>query len=341
MNTKTNINTSVTAIIIGMLGSLCAGQVRAEAGKKTLDTVLYGSVVVYPPETIGIPGDLSDAITVALVTELESKRIMVHDYRPRFQEMAEAEAADTDQPFKLTTEIKKTIAADLNANNYLDGRLFRLGDEMRFSVSLRKADSTLIVGRTMVLADESDLPIAISRLVESLLTNKSIDETLTLDNATKAETKPKPNRIDLEVNTGLMFGLALGIGDINSHPVIALDSRFELKQVMIQLNLGLGIHGDATYGDAAVAMNYYLMRTSVAPYLGLGGGVFVGNKWAKKGESSAAGSAKFFGGQFFPQVGIEFLRAASIRVHADVRYAVNVSDNRWGHGPAVLVGIAF
>ena len=327
-----------TLLAAGMLIAMITSPLALQAENRKRAKLPIGTVVVYPPETVGVPSDVSDAITVALVAELEENHITVYDYRPRFQEMADAD--ESDKPFKLTADVKKSIVADLKATNYLDGRLYRIGNELRLSVTLRKANGDTLGGRNMVLADESDLPIAISRLVESLLENNSVDETLTLDNATKAETKSKPNRFDLEAYVGAMFGLATGIGDIHTFPVIAFDGRFELNKVMIQVDLGLGIHGDATYGDGAIIMNYYVLNTSISPYLGIGGGIFVGDKWAKKGDDSS-GTSKFFGGHFFPQIGVEFLRSASIRVHADVRYAVNVSDNRWGHGPVVLAGIAF
>jgi hypothetical protein len=208
-------------------------------------------------------------------------------------------------------------------------------------VSLRKADGTVISGRTIKLADESDLPIAVERLIESLTTDKSIDETLTLDNATKAESNKQRNRIELETVVGMVFGIAAGIGAINSYPVLGFDTRFELNSVMLELNLGLGIRGNASYGDISVIGNYYFLSRSISPYLGFGGGVFFGNKWAEKGDEDSDDFSDFFGGHFFPQIGIEFLRAARIRIHADVRYMVNVSNNRWGHGPLALAGISF
>jgi hypothetical protein len=301
----------------------------------------FESLVVYPPEAVNVSDALTDSITIALVTELESQRLMVHDYRPVFEALAEKnQESNRNRPFKLTLDVKKEIANKLGCGHFIDGRLFRLGEELRFSAALRDAKGNLIVGRSMSLGDESDLPVVIPRLVESLLTGKRVDETLTLDNATKHETKSKANRIDLEVYPGLQFGVAAGIKAMHSYPVFGFDCRFELKQVMIQFNLGLGVNGNATSGDAAVIMHYYLLSSSISPYLGVGGGVFVGDKWAEEGEDTS-GTAKFFGGQFFPQVGVEFLRAASIRVHVDVKYAVNVSDDRWGHGPVALVGIGF
>ncbi|MBN2342620.1 MAG: hypothetical protein JXX29_19675 [Deltaproteobacteria bacterium] len=334
MNTNNKSFMNLTMAMVAALIFLPAVCMAGSDGNKTMS---IQSVVVYPPESVGVSEEISDVITVALVTEFEQRGILVHDYRPVFTEMAEA--AQSETAFVLTDEVKHKITETLKAKKYVDGRLYQLGNEMRFSIALRRSNGSLVVSRTITLADENDLPIAVRRLVESLLSGKKVEDTLTLNNATKGETRNQPNRMNLEVYTGVMFGMSIGVGDMNSHPLVIFDNRFELNQVMIQFDLGIGIHGSATFGDATIAANYYLSKGSIAPYLGLGGGVFLGDKWAEDGSMDDASGV--FGGHFFPQVGVEFLRAAAIHVHADVRYTGNASGDEFGHGPSILLGMGF
>jgi hypothetical protein len=104
--------------------------------------------------------------------------------------------------------------------------------------------------------------------------------------------------------------------------------------------------------DLGVA--YYLSHTGISPYIGLGMGVFFGDRIddddgssVGPGVSSSDGDNEDsigVGFEAFPLIGVEFLRQSSIRVHVDFRYVFGWTAEdkvQLGHGPMALIGINF
>jgi len=54
-------------------------------------------------------------------------------------------------------------------------------------------------------------------------------------------------------------------------------------------------------------------------------------------------SRNMAGWDFFPAIGLEFLRSTRMRLHADFRYmfTVDTKFEQFGHGPGFMVGLNF
>jgi len=298
---------------------------------------------------------------------------------------APAAPAAAAAPAALTTQRKAEIARALGCTAYVDGMLVKLGSKVRVSINKRDLDGNVVDDRQAEAKSEDDLVGVLERIAMAFAGDKSVDETLDLDNATAAEAQRKANRFRLEKNFGAMIGGAFGVGDsMDTAGLLLFDARLEIKDLLLIVNAGLGLAADDDYDDYSetdepdddddisggykydkdtgsnaqafvdVAVAYYLTHTGVAPYLGAGVGIFFGGRVNKAGEKAGVTGTDNINGwerppmdseigfELFPVIGLEILRQTSIRVHLELRYSLNFgSDSAFGHGPAVLAGIAF
>jgi hypothetical protein len=265
-------------------------------------------------------------------------------------------------PFALTAARKGEIARGLGCVGYVDGKLVRLGTKVRVSINKRDLDGKIVDDRQTEAKTEDDLVGVLERIAMAFAGNKSVDETLDLDNATMAETQRQANRFRLEKNFGAVIGALVGFNDSEDTAALVLfDGRFEIKDLLLGVNAGLGLSGDDSRDtnndmDAHFLINvnvaYYLAHSNVAPYIGAGLGVFFGNRLeltdrakreaAAHSSISSSDSPTTVGFDVYPTFGIEFLRQTSIRVHLDLRYVFDFAENAyWGHGLVALAGINF
>jgi hypothetical protein len=254
---------------------------------------------------------------------------------------------------ELSAELKGQIARELEADGYFDGSLVKLGTKIRVSVYRRDLDGHVIDNRQMEAKTNDDLVTVLERISLAFAKGQTTDETLDLDNATKAETQDLPERFRLEKNFGAIIGQAFGISDnMRYYTMVAFDARLEINDLLVELNAGFALGKErSTQLLIDIGVGYYLTHTPVSPYIGAGAGVFFGDRLdVDDGDSSPVpqpGSGDDsdemdVGFDAFPFIGLELLRHSSIRVHFDIRYSFSWNpEGDFGHGPVVLVGINF
>ncbi len=248
---------------------------------------------------------------------------------------------------KLTAELKNQIAREMGCEAYVDGKLVLLGSKIRVTVKMKNIEGDILDSKQMEAQTEDDLHIIFKRISRALALGMTIEETLDLDNATVAEARQIANRFRLEKNMGLLIGQFFSLDEKMAHyTFIAFDGRFELNDVLIGVNVGLGFT-DTEETDSHIFVDilggYYLSHTSVAPYIALGVGIMLGN-FLSIGDSDSDGLESFrqIGFHGFPTFGIEFIRNSRMRAHIDIRYALVVGrDSEIGHGPMITAGLNF
>jgi len=233
----------------------------------------------------------------------------------------------------LTQQEKLDVVSTTGADGYFEGSLVRLGSQIKVYLVKHDAKGEVLISRDMAAKTVNDLNIVLPRIVESLVLDKPPEETLNLDNASRAETQNLPQRFRLEKNFGVIIGQSIGVGD-NSHyfTMVAFDGRLEFDDLMVEIDAGIA-PWKAFNVFLDIAVNYYLSHTSVAPYMGGGFGAWLGERIDEEDVEA--------GGTAFPQIGLEFIRHSSIRIHLDFRYGFHFSEGGFGHGPMILAGINF
>ncbi len=248
---------------------------------------------------------------------------------------------------KLTAELKSRIAREMGCEAYVDGKLVLLGSKIRVTVKMKNSEGDILDSKQMEAQTEDDLHIIFKRISRALALGMTIEDTLDLDNATVAEAQQMANRFKLEKNMGLLIGQFFSLDEKMAHyTFIAFDGRFELNDVLIGVNVGLGFT-DTEETDSHIFVDilggYYLSHTSVAPYIALGIGIMLGN-FLSIGDNDSDGLESFrqIGFHGFPTLGIEFIRNSRMRAHIDIRYALVVGqDSEIGHGPMITAGLNF
>jgi hypothetical protein len=236
-------------------------------------------------------------------------------------------------------------------------------------VTLYDAAGRQLASERMPARTADDIALVLPRLAQALLSDQTVDETLTLDNATRAETQVLPQRHKVEKNFGPLVGVLISTDTdvMPTMPLIGIGARFEFGDVMAEAAGGMAIHGRLNHDDDGdgnadddgsiigssdrddeqsplhlflnISAAYYLTHTSVAPYIGGGLGFFLGERLHHDTDGDDTGA----GIELFPLLGIELMRSTRIRLHLDARYSFNVdaASGDWGHGPGVLAGVNF
>jgi hypothetical protein len=358
------------AVALGIAGCL-AGQ-AASAQNETAGLKL----VVFPLQGVNVQASVARASTEVLTSALRNQGFAITDWEapppaPGDSAIVAADvpAGDAAAAPELTAQRKGEVARELGCNGYIDGKLVRLGTKVRVSINRRDLDGKVVDSRESEAKTEDDLVGVLERIAMAFAGNKTVDETLDLDNATMAETQRQAQRFRLEKNFGLVIGGMFGVADtMDTGVLIGFDGRLEIKQLVIILNAGLGIAAPDAYddsfmdeGDNSVGMQVwlnldvdgYLSHTPISPYIGAGVGMFIGGRVHMKdrdrdhdGITAEPNDTKYYdskvGFDVHPTLGVEFLRHAAIRVHVEVRYSFDFAvEGAFGHGPMVFAGIDF
>ena len=350
------------AVVLGM--TVCLTAQAAGAQDKTAGLKL----VVFPLQGVNVQSSVARASTEVLTSALRNQGFSITDWEAPASDAAPDQAAAAPE---LTTQRKGEIARELGCNGYVDGKLVRLGTKVRVSINRRDLDGKVVDSRESEAKTEDDLVGVLERIAMAFAGDKTVDETLNLDNATMAETQRQAQRFRLEKNLGVSIGGMFGLEEtMDSGVLIGFDGRLEMKQLLIILNAGFGIAAPDKYDDSFMAesndsvgmqlwlnidIDGYLSKSPVAPYLGAGVGMFIGGRVHiiekdrdNDGIYHEVGDTKYYdskvGFEVHPTFGVEFLRHASIRIHLEMRYSLNFAveaGGAFGHGPMVMAGIAF
>ena len=321
-----------------------------ESGAKASDRE---RVAVFPLVGVNVQPGLLTASDEILISSLVESGFIVADWERGLDKIGElSEGEET----RLTATTKSTIAKELGCHGYVDGKMVKLGSKIRVTINLRNSNGDILQSKVMDGETEDDLVIILERIATAFAHDVSVDETLNLDNATRAETTHKTQRFRPEKNFGVIIGETFSVTDAMDHyTMFAFDVRLEQKDVLVELSAGFGVHGGqdpAGHFFAGVGVAYYLSHTGISPYLGAGFGIFLGDRLNIEKDDDHGDYVPVHeendddefgvGFELYPTLGIEFLRNASMRLHLEMRYGFSISpDTDLGHGPVVVAGIAF
>jgi hypothetical protein len=373
---------ALAAAALALVAGPAAAQDGEGSGGRTAKSRPAEKIAVFPFEAVNVAPGVVRAASAVLESELRKRGFTVAEWELEVSEPPEPEPEPEPEPGptepvsappihppppppiapaapvalappapELSTVQKREIARDIGCDFYLDGSLVKLGSEIRVAVFKRDLDGAVVDSREMPAGNDDDLVTVLERIAQAFAERKTVDQTLDLDNATRAEARDLPERFRLEKNFGAIIGQAFGVGDsMHYFTILAFDARLEIGDAMVELSAGFAPgESESTQMMIDIGAAYYLTHTRIAPYLGAGAGVFFGDRIEAGGGGEPSpsgldgGDDEFaVGFEAFPVLGLEFLRHSSIRLHLDFRYSFSWSpDGDFGHGPVALVGINF
>jgi len=295
----------VAAIIVS-----CAVRAAGADGRQT-----GGCLLMFPLDGVNVAPSSAGASTEVLVSALRSRGVQIADL--------EGPGAAGPPSAPLAPREKGALAQAHGCSGYLDGKLVRLGALIRVSVNERGLDGRVLESREAEAKNDDDVVGVLERISEALAGGGSVDETLTLDNATVVETQRKANAFRMENNFGMALGGIFGVGDtMDTGMLLAFDGRLETGDLLVVLNVGIVVAAADRYDD-------------------FWGSSRIDRDYDYAGDATDYHDSKL-GVDMHPTIGLELVRHSSIRVHFELRYACDFSERgRFGHGPLLLAGIAF
>lgn len=258
-------------------------------------------------------------------------------------------------PGTITPESKSLTALGAGCRFYLTGSLVQLGQQLTITVDVFLADGARIAGKKIVSPDERSLPGAIQTISFSVA-----DEMLRYrempakeEPTDTAPPKPNPSESGFQKNFGLMLGQTFSLSDdMYSYISFYFNGRFEFNRLLMTTNAGFAIGnkdpGNGFHFALNLSLSAYLLKTQVTPYLGGGFGFFIGNRMDEQCtyddyyNYDVCDEEGIVGWDVFPVLGLEVLRTMFMRVHLEGRYLVTFNGyGSWGHGPEIMIGLAF
>ena len=267
--------------------------------------------------------------------------------------------AQSDQ---LSQEAMSVAAVGAGCRFYLTGSLVQLGEQITITVDIFLADGARIAGKKIISPSERALPGAIQTISaavadEMLRYQQPLEETAVAPSETPVPVQTK-NDSGFQKNFGLMLSQTFSLSDdMYSFISFYFNGRFEFNRLLMTTNAGFAIGnrdpGEGFHFALNISLSAYLLKKQISPYLGGGFGFFIGNRMVNRCTyeydeyygyeyETCEDDEGLVGWDVFPVVGLEVLRTMFMRVHLEGRYLVTFNGyGSWGHGPAVLMGIAF
>jgi hypothetical protein len=264
----------------------------------------------------------------------------------------------------VSPEAMSAAALGAGCRFYIAGSLVQLGRQMTITTDLFFSDGARIAGKKIVSPDETALPGAIRTLSSSIVEEmnryrpapKQTQDPRT-EEATAPE-KPSPDVKGFQKNFGAIISQTFGVSDeMYSFITFAFNGRFEFNRLLMTANAGFSLGNEEPaegfHFSLNLSLSAYLLKTQVTPYLGGGFGFYIGNRMNRCRTNTYEDSGHTYeekecsdegmvGWDVFPVLGLEILRTMFLRVHLEGRYLMTFNGyNTWGHGPVVMVGVAF
>ena len=241
------------------------------------------------------------------------------------------EVAGVRQTLDPAANVQALIAA-LGASEYVEATAVQLKSKLSLRAMLRSADGALVHTAEITAASLDDIEQAAERLARALVNRTTVAETRTITNVTKTEGKA-PNRVFSEkvwgLKTGVVFAVAPGV-EIEPMIPLAFDWRFEGESYFLEF--GFGASFPVSVGDseakgfggvwAEFGGSYYLLNSSISPYVG--GGVQP-RIWGFSDDGGIRFAA-------FGQSGVMFMRESSTRFYGEFRVTQNVIPFEFENG---------
>jgi hypothetical protein len=327
--------------------------------------------VVFPPEAINVDEGLGRAVAIAFKAEIQARGFEVIDHRDAVRKLSGTPSIEAESAV-LSAGSKGEIAKQLGCDFYFDGTLVRFGRSTQLHMEMHDANGTLVGNQKMTARTDEELMTITARIAKAIASKRRrIEPAKPVVRATAAVPAtvpatvptPPPRRVPVRDSKNNNYGIILGQAfrtwaNLKPYTIINFDARFEVKRLMAEFNIGVGLRNEPDPKKRVqMIMNliasYYLLNSSVTPYVGAGVGMFIGHRLENTCFNGDAGDYPednewddkecnaWLGVDVFPLVGVELLRHSFMRVHADFRYSFNWVGDTWGHGPVVLMGIAF
>ena len=256
----------------------------------------------------------------------------------------------------LSPEAMSIAAVGAGCRFYITGSLVQLGEQITITVDIFLADGARIAGKKIVSPSKRSLPsatqtIAFATADEMLRYQQPVKEKPTVQTETPLPA-PSKETAGFQKNFGLMLGQTFSLrDDMYSFLSFYFNGRFEFNRLLMTTNAGFSIgNKDPSNGfhfALNISLSAYLLKTQITPYLGGGFGFFIGNRMEDHCtddyyDYESCEDEGLVGWDVFPVVGLEVLRTMFMRVHLEGRYLVTFNGyGSWGHGPSILMGIAF
>ncbi len=282
-------------------------------------------------------------------------------------ESSSSPAAPAEPPVEQrATPSLSVLATGAGCRFYMTGSIVTLGEQMTLTLDLFLNDGARVAGKKITALNAEMLPLAVetlaaaaademNRFAEAHPTASAASPQggpLASDGPDTASMRPKSNE-GFQKNFGILVGQTFSISkkDMFNFLSFYFNARLEFNRLLMNTNVGFSL-GNKDPGDAFhflfnLSLSAYLLKTQVTPYVGGGAGFFVGNRMREcrtdyyGGEVCTSGDARV-GWDVFPVLGLEVLRTLFLRVHLEGRYLVTFNGyGSWGHGPAILMGVAF
>lgn len=295
-------------------------------------------VVVFPVERANITPEEGDAISAVMAdayAEVTSESVTLAPASGNAE--ATRAPAPTPAPAPGAPEAPPTAtpsapagpaetARALGAKEYITLRATRLDQNIILSATRYSAANGEELYRVrMTAASFDDVETVATRMARALYDRKHPTESRTIDTVTKREGQAK-NRTFSEKVMGLKTTFTTIFSSVDYEPMVSFgfDGRLEGQNYFLEWGVGFVVPtggGDPIANDSVGGLysefggSYYLMNTSVSPYVGAG--VMPRLMF---GDISGGANIAVYG-----QGGFMFFRESSTRLYADVRVAQNLT----------------
>ena len=286
-----------------------------------IGSTALADVAVMPATTTNVTSGDAEAIGVLLADAYAAKSgertIDPTASGPVLREKGEAGAA----------------ASALQANEYIAVRIVKLNKRYSISATRYTLQGAVVHSARITVASLDDVAPATDRLARALHDRTDVEESMTLDNITEAESKA-PTRIKTETIAGVKSGVTYAVASgerFSPMATVTYDGRHEGSSYFVEWGAGFTVPSDSSgkkleYGGLHLEFgaSYYLTQTDISPYLGAG----ILPRILSSGISVAP----------YAQGGVMFLRSSSTRLYTDFRIAQHVLPQDFGYDYSSATG---
>ncbi len=318
------------------------------------------TVGLFPLRAVNTPPGVTEAVEATLSARLGAlgHNVVTGDA---------LEGPEPATPERPITDSMPARAVAAGCTHYIHGSLVQLGAQIDVDLNLFTSSGSLIASERAGVPGEHALPAmlqtAATRFDDAMGPPSGSElPAETPPETAQAPTPPATAKNDdvNESHFGIAFAQIIGVSKtMHTSTLFHFNGRFQFNRVLMILSTGFafgsteeierGLHFGLDLAAAA-----YLTRTMIAPYVGAGFGMYMGSLLQRCGRDVRTGDGTYeednerctdrpyIGWEGFPTVGVEFLQTRSLRVHFEGRYIIAFNaEMNWGHGPMMLVGVAF
>ncbi len=267
------------------------------------------------------------------------------------QELGASEKEAIDEFVK--SSVQNESGFDLIRNNssadiILRPKLLKLSNTYFLKIS-RVEKGRVVKTARMKSRELSDIDRVAERLVSSMLTGESVEDTAKVNNITDAERNKNTNRFEVTRQWIFAFGPSwLNNSNISKSGILwklgyewGLDPNFSVNLAFDGTSFS---DSSADFGTIQMGLDYYLSLTKTSPFVGLGIGYgtsdsngcdedLFGFSCSNKDEEASGWVASVNGG-------VKFFRTSTVNLGLVAEYAYLFDDTRYGNPSRLSVSLA-